>query len=219
MWSFCINVLCVAMVHVFSSQLCALFPSFGGGTPAAPQQDPKALFDKCFSPKFSHVTLGEVNAPCLVLLFIEPYCAFCHESFKNAQEYVKKHRNIKVIAHYFPIYGQFSYKAACAILAGHKAGKHQHFHQELQKRTLKKMKFLDESDLLQIASDASLDREKFKAAMLSEEIASTIRETLELVQIFKIDATPTTILFRKKGLPPEVSEGQVPLQEVFAQKA
>jgi protein-disulfide isomerase len=149
----------------------------------------------------------------VLVLFVEPYCALCYESFLDAKQYVQNHKNIKIIIQHFPIYGKYSYLTTCALLAAHQYGQYTPYKKRLHEKSEKDIPTYEE--LLGIAKELGIQPKAFEAKLRSIEVRDIVRESLSLVKALKIDATPTYVLLHPKLKQPKIIVGLEKISEVI----
>lgn len=159
--------------------------------------------------------IGHIHAPHTVLIFTDPYCAFCHESLEECERYVKKHPDIKIVIHDMPVGGKDSVLATEALLVAHQEGRHASMRKALQKAITKKARTLTLPELIALAGRLGIHTHHFETRMKSKAVQAQYKHILSTASRYKIDATPSFVIFVKGR--PHKEEGKTPPEELAKQ--
>lgn len=140
--------------------------------------------------------LGKAEATNTLVEFSDFFCPACKTADPFVTAVAKKYADkMRFIYRHFPL-GQhpLAFKAALGAEAAGKQGKFWEYKDKL----FAKQESLVELDFLQIATDLSLDMNKFAADLTSNEILKDVQTDLATAQKLNLSSTPTFFLNGQK---------------------
>ena len=153
-------------------------------------QDSVALFTANASP-----SLGNENAPILLVEFGDYQCFFCNKFFHDTETNIIKNYvetgKVKIIFKDFTIIGPDSITAAQATHCANDQGKYWEFHDELYNQwTGENNGWASMEKLKQFAIDLGLDSEKFDQCLDSKKYASLVSSSNTDAKTLGLTGTP-----------------------------
>ena len=122
--------------------------------------------------------------------FFDYRCGYCKKARPVIEKLVSEDGNIRLVMKEFPILGPNSETASKAAIAAMAQGKYQEFHDAL----MAAKGGLGRAQILQIAADTGLDRDKLAQDMQKAYIADIIRRNRELAARLEISGTPAFVI-------------------------
>lgn len=122
--------------------------------------------------------------------FFDYRCGYCKKARPIVEKLVSGDGNIRLVMKEFPILGPNSETASKAAIAAMAQGKYQEFHDAL----MAAKGGLGRAQILQIAADTGLDRDKLARDMEKSYITDIIRKNRELAARLEISGTPAFVI-------------------------
>ncbi len=122
--------------------------------------------------------------------FFDYRCGYCKKARPVVEKLVSEDGNIRLVMKEFPILGPNSETASKAAIAAMAQGKYREFHDAL----MAAKGGLGRAQLLQIAADTGLDRDKLEQDMQKAYITDIIRSNRELAARLDISGTPAFVI-------------------------
>ncbi|HBF97244.1 MAG TPA: hypothetical protein DDW95_01720 [Alphaproteobacteria bacterium] len=122
--------------------------------------------------------------------FFDYRCGYCKKARPVVKRLIAEDGNIRLVMKEFPILGPNSETASKAAIAAMAQGKYQQFHDAL----MAAKGGLGRAQILQIAADTGLDRDKLAEDMQKAYIADIIRKNRQLAARLEISGTPAFVI-------------------------
>lgn len=138
---------------------------------------------------------GPVDAPVTLTLFTDFECPYCSKMLPLIEQVMKNNpKTLKVVFKNMPLdFHKMARPAAYAALAAQEQGKFWEFHDQLFNTKKLSLESIDK-----IATELSLDMEKFKADMKSPEILAKVEKDLKDAKAAGVTGTPTVFINGRK---------------------
>jgi protein-disulfide isomerase len=140
------------------------------------------------------VTLGNPQGDVTFVEFFDYNCGYCKRAMADMLTLMEKDPKLKVVLKEFPVLGPGSVDAArvaVAVRMQDKGGKkYLEFHQKL----LGGRGQADKARALAVAKEVGLDVARIEKDMKSEEVTSTINESMKLAEALGINGTPSYVI-------------------------
>ncbi|MCE2929036.1 MAG: thioredoxin domain-containing protein [Candidatus Caenarcaniphilales bacterium] len=132
--------------------------------------------------------LGKKDAKYTLVIFSDFECPYCRMANNTIDDLKKIYgENVSVVFKNFPLSFHPNAKAAAyASLAAHKQNKFWQYHDALWLN----QEDLNDATFIKIATELSLDLDKFNKDRSSEEIAKAVEKDMQDAELFAIDGTP-----------------------------
>lgn len=156
------------------------------------------------------VVLGNPDGDVTIVEFFDYNCGYCKRAVEGMHTLLETDPNLRVVMREFPILSDGSIVAAKAALAAREQGKYQEFHFALMA-----IPQLNETSVMNAASEMGLDLAKLEADMQSPLIQEHLDTTRKLTEALGFTGTPSFIIGD------EIVPGFIPLeamQEVVAEQ-
>jgi protein-disulfide isomerase len=141
------------------------------------------------------VVLGNPKGDVTMVEFFDYNCAFCKRALPDMMEMLKDDPKLKVVLKEFPVLGPGSVdaaKVAVAVRMQDKAGKkYIDFHQKLLGGSRGPV---DKARALAVAKDVGMDMAKLDKDMASDEVKTSLEESLKLAETLGLNGTPSYII-------------------------
>jgi protein-disulfide isomerase len=124
-----------------------------------------------------------------VVEFFDYRCGYCKKVNPTLQQLMTENPDVRVVYKQYPILGEESTIAARASLAAAKQGAFLKFH-----NALLESQDLSMTAIESIAAGMSLDIERLKKDMASEDVKAEISRSAELAAALSIEATPSFVI-------------------------
>jgi protein-disulfide isomerase len=149
----------------------------------------EALFN---SPR--QVTLGNPQGDVTFVEFFDYNCGYCKRALSDMMELMSKDPKLKVVLKEFPVLGPSSTEAAriaVAVRMQDKTGKkYLEFHQKL----LTGRGQIDQARALAVAKEIGLDMARIDKDLKSDEIETTLAESMKLAEALGLSGTPSYVI-------------------------
>jgi len=122
--------------------------------------------------------------------FFDYNCPYCRRVAPTLVEIEKRDPKLRLVYKEWPILGPNSELAARAALASRSQGKYLEFHKALMLAS----GLVNESKVLEVATNVGLDLEQLKQDMEAPEIKAAIERNKELAQALRVTGTPTFVI-------------------------
>jgi protein-disulfide isomerase len=140
------------------------------------------------------VTLGNPQGDVTFVEFFDYNCGYCKRAMADMLTLMEKDPKLKVVLKEFPVLGPGSVDAArvaVAVRMQDKSGKkYLEFHQKL----LGGRGQVDKARAMAVAKEVGLDVARIEKDMKSEEVTSTINESMKLAEALGINGTPSYVI-------------------------
>jgi len=140
------------------------------------------------------VTLGNPKGDVTFVEFFDYNCGYCKRAMSDMMTLMSKDPNLKVVLKEFPVLGQGSVEAAqvaVAVRMQDKTGKkYLDFHQKL----LMGRGQADKARAMAVAKEIGLDMARLEKDLKSEEVASSIQESMKLAEALGLNGTPSYVI-------------------------
>ena len=134
--------------------------------------------------------MGNPQGEVVLVEFFDFSCGYCHKLYPAIKNILAKNPNVKFVTKELSFVAPISSYAARAAHAANKQGKYDVMYNALFTAEDR----LDEVKVDEIAANAGLDMDKYKADMESAEVAAALQGNSELAQKLQINGVPTLIL-------------------------
>jgi protein-disulfide isomerase len=142
------------------------------------------------------VTLGNPKGDIIFVEFFDYNCGYCKRAMTDMFTLLEKDPNLKVVLKEFPVLGPGSVEAArvaVAVRMQDKTGtKYREFHQKL----LGGRGQADKARALAVAKEVGLDMARLDKDLKSEEVTTSINESMKLAEELGINGTPSYVIGR-----------------------
>lgn len=135
-------------------------------------------------------TAGQLHDGVRIVEFFDYRCPYCKTVSGTVMKVIAENPNVRVIFKELPILGPDSLLAAKAALAAQKQDAYLNFHTALMRTT----GVITQTTLEQLAQGLSLDVEKLKVDMETQEIHDIITNNRRLASALAIESTPTFVV-------------------------
>jgi protein-disulfide isomerase len=156
------------------------------------------------------VVLGNPQGKVTMVEFFDYNCAFCKRAMADMLDLLRTNSDLKFVLKEFPVLGPGSIEAAHVAVAARmqdpSGKKYMEFHQKL----LGSRGPADKMRALAIAKDVGFDVSRIEKDMNSDEVKTTIEESMKLADALGVSGTPTYVVGD------EVVVGAVGLDELRA---
>jgi protein-disulfide isomerase len=148
----------------------------------------KLIFDSPRGPVF-----GNPQGDVTLVEFFDYNCGYCKRAMQDVMQLAKEDPKLKVVFKEFPVLGPGSVdaaKVAVAVRMQDKGGKYIEFH----RRLLGQRGEANKERALAAAKDAGFDVARIEKDMQSEEVAATLKESMQLADSLGLTGTPTFVV-------------------------
>ena len=140
-------------------------------------------------------SLGNADAPLVLVEFTDFQCTFCvkfhNEAFEQLKTQYVAAGKLRVVSHHVPLpFHQFAEPAARAAHCAEAQGKFW----QMRERLFAANGTLSDDTIKQAAQDAKLDMVQFEACFTSKETAAAVQNDMQQAKVVGIEATPTFVL-------------------------
>lgn len=142
-------------------------------------------------------SVGPQNAKNVIVEFLDYRCSHCRKAHPMIMEFAKRHPDVKIVFRHFPIFEAPSVKEADIALAAAKQGKFMVVHDYLMSRENP----VEDSEIPDIARQFNLDHDALVKDMHAEDVGALLLETLDAVDVLKIDRAPSFLINKKVYIP------------------
>jgi protein-disulfide isomerase len=140
------------------------------------------------------VTLGNPQGDVTLVEFFDYNCGYCKRALSDMLDLMKADPKLKVVLKEFPVLGQGSIEAAqvaVAVRMQDKTGKkYLDFHQKL----LTGRGQADRAHALAAAKDVGFDVSRIEKDLQSDEIKTTIEESMKIAEALGLNGTPSYVV-------------------------
>src|SRR5919204_660903 len=138
------------------------------------------------------VTLGNPQGDVTVVEFFDYNCSYCKRAMSDMLDLIKSDGHLKFVLKEFPVLGEGSIQAAqvaAAVRMQDNTGgkKYLEFHQKL----LGGRGQADRARALAVAKEVGLDMARLEKDMKSDEVRSTLQESMQLADKLGLSGTPS----------------------------
>ncbi|MDO5641320.1 MAG: DsbA family protein [Paracoccus sp. (in: a-proteobacteria)] len=145
--------------------------------------------------------LGNPQGDVTLSEFFDYNCRFCRANLADVQRLITGDKQLRVVFHEWPVFGDGSFFAAKAALAARHQNKYWQLHAALMGMRAR----AEEATVMRAAREVGLDEAKLRADMEKRAILDQIYETMDLADTMMLQGTPTFIAgheaaFGKLGL-------------------
>lgn len=133
---------------------------------------------------------GSAQGDVSLVEFFDYNCPYCRRVAPILAEIEKDDRKLRFVYKEWPILGPNSEFAARAALASRSQGKYAEFHKALMLGS----GLVNESKVLEVATQVGLDVNRLKQDMEAPEITALIERNRELAQALRITGTPSFVI-------------------------
>jgi protein-disulfide isomerase len=148
----------------------------------------KLIFESPRGPVFGNPQ-GEVT----LVEFFDYNCGYCKRAMQDVMQLAKDDPKLKIVFKEFPVLGPGSVdaaKVAVAVRMQDKGGKYVEFH----RRLLGTRGEANKERALAAAKDAGFDMARIEKDLQSEEVAATLKESMQLADTLGLSGTPTFVI-------------------------
>ena len=140
------------------------------------------------------VTIGNPQGDVTMVEFFDYNCGYCKRALSDMLELMKADPNLRVVLKEYPVLGPGSIEAAqvsVAVRMQDKTGKkYLEFHQKL----LSGRGQADKARALAAAKEVGLDMGRLEKDLASEEVRTTLQESLRLADAVGLNGTPSYVI-------------------------
>lgn len=157
------------------------------------QQLRRVLKDASKNLFFSNTTpsIGPAQSEVYVVEFFDYQCGYCKRAHQSVNQLIARNKNVRFIFKEFPLFGGASQLMARAALAAHLQNQYHPMHDALMNRSAP----VNESALIDIASELGLNTQKFTQDLRNEEsIGKELRKNERLGKQFGLEGIPVFII-------------------------
>jgi protein-disulfide isomerase len=172
-------------------------PSAGPAPAPAPAPDKVATIKSVAAALFNsphQVTLGNPQGDVTLVEFFDYNCGFCKRSLADLLGLMQSDANLKIVLKEWPILGPGSLDAARVAIAVRMqdpgGAKYFEFHSKL----LRAPSYIDKAGALAAATAIGLDPARLEKDMTSDEVNTTIEESMALARALGISGTPSYVI-------------------------
>lgn len=140
--------------------------------------------------------LGNLKGNVTLVEFFDYQCGHCREMVSTINEAISNNKQLRVVLKAFPIFGASSELATKAALAAAKQDKFAAMHDALMKAT-----DYSRDNIMQLASNVGLDRNKFEADLDSKDVQQKLADNQALAKQLKIYFTPVLVIANTDAKP------------------
>jgi len=148
----------------------------------------KLIFNSPRGPVF-----GNPQGDVTLVEFFDYNCGYCKRAMQDVMQLAKDDPKLKVVFKEFPVLGPGSVEAAkvaVAVRMQDKGGKYVEFH----RRLLGQRGEANKERALAAAKDAGFDVARIEKDMQSDEVAATLKESMQLADSLGLSGTPTFVV-------------------------
>lgn len=151
--------------------------------------------------RMGDVTLGAHYGPDdardVLVEFMDYRCSYCREIGPAVKSFVERNPDIKVVIRHYPVFGAPSVFEARIALAAARQGRFDDVHDYLLSRETP----MNEAELQRMTQTLGLDQQQLELDMQSEAVTAHLLETMDAVQLFGINQTPSFLVNRQVLVP------------------
>jgi len=140
------------------------------------------------------VTLGNLQGDVTLVEFFDYNCPYCKRALTDLMTLMKADPKLKVVLKEFPVLGPGSIEAAQVATAvrmqDHSGKKYLEFHQKL----LSGRGQVDKARALAVAKEVGVDMARIDKDLTSDEVRSTIEESMQLADKLGLNGTPSYVV-------------------------
>ena len=140
------------------------------------------------------VTIGNQQGDVTMVEFFDYNCGYCKRAMADMLELMKNDPNLRVVLKEYPVLGPGSIEAArvaIAVRMQDKSGKkYLEFHQKL----LGGRGQADKARAVAVAKEVGLDMARLEKDMASDEVRTTLQETLRVADALGLNGTPSYVI-------------------------
>jgi len=156
---------------------------------AAVEENSQALFS---SPH--QVVLGNPNGNFTMVEFFDYNCGFCKRALSDMLDLLKSNPDLKFVLKEFPVLGEGSVEAAHVAVAARMQDPTGKKYLEFHRKLLGGRGPADEARALAVAKEVGFDMARIAKDLGSEEVKTTIHESMTLADLLGVSGTPTYVV-------------------------
>lgn len=137
----------------------------------------------------SAMRVGSAVAPHTAVLFMDPYCQYCHKMFDEVQTFVKKNPQYSFLIRVVPLLGEEGQIVIRALQAAHYFGGFELFIDKVKNT----QKNFTEADLVQIAEDMGLNKTAFQKQMYAPDTNKILEHNRAISENISLRAAPMLV--------------------------
>lgn len=146
-------------------------------------------------PSSAAIVKGNPQGAITVIEFFDYQCPHCRKLYDKIELAAKKNNDVKLVVRAVPLLGRESWIAARAAYAAREQGKYTPFNHELMQVHGR----LNQSRVMDIASDIGLNISKLKTDMFSDKITNELNANRRASDSYRVSGVPVVIVKRTDG--------------------
>jgi protein-disulfide isomerase len=140
------------------------------------------------------VTIGNPQGDVTMVEFFDYNCGYCKRALSDMLQLIKTDPKLKVVLKEFPVLGPGSKEAAEVAVAARMQDKTGKKYLEFHQKLLGGRGPADKARALAAAKDAGFDMARLEKDMASEEVKTTLDESLRVAEAIGLNGTPSYII-------------------------
>ncbi|RAI39775.1 DsbA family protein [Rhodoplanes roseus] len=156
---------------------------------AAVQTHAAALFN---SPR--QVVIGNPQGDVTLVEFFDYNCGYCKRALSDLQELMQADPKLRVVLKEFPVLGEGSVEAARVAAAARMQDKTGKKYFDFHQRMLSARGQADKAKALAVAKEAGFDVARLERDMSSDEVRTSLQESLRLAEALGLNGTPSYVV-------------------------